>query len=89
MLINRGFSHPIKPRWDEKLAAARAAGARIEILEGENPVEAILDFACSAGITQLFIGHSQRSGIWPRLWGNPVDKLLRRSRGMDVRVFPQ
>jgi two-component system, OmpR family, sensor histidine kinase KdpD len=68
---------------------ARAAGARIEILEGEDPVEAILDFARSGGITQLFIGHSQRSGIWPRIWGNPVDQLLRRSHGMDVRVFPQ
>jgi two-component system sensor histidine kinase KdpD len=74
---------------NEKLAIARAAGARVEILDGEDPVEAILDFARSRGVTQLFIGHSQRSGIWPRLWGNPVDKLIRLSRGMDVRVFPQ
>ncbi|MBV9505537.1 MAG: universal stress protein [Acidobacteriia bacterium] len=74
---------------DEKLEAARAAGARIAILEGEDPVQAILDFANAGGITQLFIGHSQRSGFWPNLWGNPVDKLLRGSQGMDVRVFPQ
>jgi two-component system, OmpR family, sensor histidine kinase KdpD len=74
---------------DEKLSVARTAGASIEILEGEDPVGAILDFARSRGITQLFIGHSQRSGIGPRLWGNPVERLIRRSRGMDVRVFPQ
>lgn len=74
---------------EEKLSIARVAGASIEILEGEDPVSAILDFARSCGITQLFIGHSQRSGIGPRLWGNPVEKLIRRSRGMDVRVFPQ
>jgi two-component system sensor histidine kinase KdpD len=74
---------------EEKLAIARAAGASIEILEGEDPVSAIVDFARSRGITQLFIGHSQRLGIGPRLWGNPVEKLIRRSRGMDVRVFPQ
>lgn len=74
---------------DEKLAAARAAGATIEILEGENPVNAILDFTKSRGITQLFIGHSQRSGIGTRLWGNPVEKMIRRSEGMDIRVFPQ
>ena len=73
----------------EKLSIARDAGASIETLEGEEPVTAILDFARSRGITQLFIGHSQRSGIGPRLWGNPVEKLIRRSRGMDVRVFPQ
>jgi K+-sensing histidine kinase KdpD len=74
---------------EEKLSVARDAGASIEILEGEDAVSAILDFARSRGITQLFIGHSQRSGIGPRLWGNPVEKLIRKSRGMDVRVFPQ
>ena len=74
---------------EEKLTVARTAGARIEILEGHDPVSAILDFAASRGITQLFIGHSQRSGLKSRLLGNPVDKLIQRSRGMDVRVFPQ
>ena len=58
-------------------------------LEGEDPVQAILDFANSGGFTQLFIGHSQRSGLWSGIWGNPVDKLLGGSHGMDVRVFPQ
>jgi two-component system sensor histidine kinase KdpD len=74
---------------DQKLAIARAAGARIEILDGDDPVHTLLEFARSRGVTQLFIGHSQRTGIWPRLWGNPVDRLIRLSRGMDVRVFPQ
>ena len=64
-------------------------GARVEILDGEDPVDAILEFAKSHGITQLFIGHSQRSGLWQRIWGNPVDKLIRGTPGMDVRVFPQ
>ncbi len=74
---------------DERLAIARAAGAKIEMLDGEDPVDAILGFAESQGITQLFIGHSQRRGLWARLWGNPVEKLIRRSQSMDVRVFPQ
>jgi two-component system, OmpR family, sensor histidine kinase KdpD len=74
---------------DGKMAIARAAGARIEVLDGGNPVDALLDFARSRGVTQIFIGHSQRSGLWPRILGNPVDQLIRRSRGMDVRVFPQ
>jgi two-component system sensor histidine kinase KdpD len=74
---------------ETKLAVARAAGATIEILEGEDPVAAILDFAHERGVTQLFIGHSQRTGLAPRLWGNPVEKLIRKSRGMDIRIFPQ
>ena len=73
----------------EKLTIAETAGARVEILEGEDPVEAILEFARSRGVTQLFIGHSQRSGMWWRIWGNPVEKLIYRSRGMDMHVFPQ
>lgn len=74
---------------DEKIALAQAAGARIEILDGDDPVDTLLEFARSSGVTQLFIGHSQRTGMWPRLWGSPVDRLIRQSRGMDVRVFPQ
>jgi two-component system sensor histidine kinase KdpD len=72
---------------EEKLALAREAEARMEILEGEDAVDAILDFAYSHGITQLFIGHTQSIRKWP--WSNPVEKLIRRSRGMDLRIFPQ
>ena len=72
---------------EERLDLARSAGALIEILEGEDPVDAIVDFARQRGITQLFIGHTQTLRRWP--WGDPVDKLIRRSRGMDVRIFPQ
>jgi len=74
---------------DQKLTMAKAAGARIEMLDGISPVDAILDFAHNRGITQLFIGHSQRGGLATRIWGTPVDELIRRSRGMDLRIFPQ
>lgn len=74
---------------DQKLAIAQAAGARVEILDGDDPIEALVEFARARGVTQFFIGHSQRKGIWPRIWGSPVDKLIRLTRGMDVRVFPQ
>ncbi len=72
---------------EEKFALARAAGAQIEILDGEDPVDAILDFAKSRAITQLFIGHTQSHRRWP--WSDPVEKLIHRSRGMDLRIFPQ
>ncbi len=73
---------------DARLAIASAAGAHIEILEGDDPADALLEFARSRGITQLFVGHSQRTGL-SRLWGSPIGKLIRDSHGMDVRVFPQ
>jgi two-component system sensor histidine kinase KdpD len=74
---------------EERLAIARAAGANVEILEGEDPVSTLIGFARSRGITQLFVGHTQRSGLKTRILGSPIDKLIRLSRGMDVRVFPQ
>ncbi len=74
---------------EERLEIARAAGAHIEILEGHNPGGAILAFAKSRGVTQLFVGHSQRSGLKNRILGSPIDKLIHACRGMDVRVFPQ
>ncbi len=73
---------------DARLAIASAAGAHIEILEGEDPAEAILEFARSRGITQLYVGHSQRTGF-ARMKSSPLDKLIWQGHGMDVRVFPQ
>jgi two-component system sensor histidine kinase KdpD len=73
---------------EEKLMIARAAGAHVEILEGEDPATSLLEFARSRGVTQLFVGHSQRSDWKTRIWGSPIDKLIRRARGIDVRVFP-
>lgn len=73
---------------EQRLNVARAAAIHIEILDGDDPVNAILDFARSRGITQLFIGHSQRSKLWSSMRANNVDRLIQRSRGMDVRIFP-
>jgi two-component system sensor histidine kinase KdpD len=81
------LSETDKASLEDKLSYARSIGAQVEILDGEDPVDAILDFARSRGITQLFIGHTQTMKQWP--WSDPVDKVIRRSRGMDVRIFPQ
>jgi two-component system sensor histidine kinase KdpD len=73
---------------NDKLALARSINARVEILHGSDPIESILDFARARGITEIFVGHSHRSSLWSRLFGNRVDKIIRLSRGMDVRIFP-
>jgi two-component system, OmpR family, sensor histidine kinase KdpD len=73
---------------DARLAIANAAGAHVEVLEGDDPAETLLEFARSRGITQLFVGHSQRTGL-ARLRGSPLDRLIWEGYGMDVCVFPQ
>ncbi|HXE64935.1 MAG TPA: hypothetical protein VN519_15420 [Bryobacteraceae bacterium] len=71
------------------LEMARQAGADIEILEGEDAIEALLTFARERGVTQIFIGHGTATRWWDRLAGSPVGRLIRGAEDMDIRVFPQ
>jgi two-component system sensor histidine kinase KdpD len=79
---------PDRKALDENLALANSLGAKVEVLDGENTVQVILRFARSHGITQIFVGHSGRTGWWDRLRGNPVERLIQESEGIDVRIFP-
>jgi two-component system sensor histidine kinase KdpD len=74
---------------ERNLNIAKELNASIHTLEGRDPVKALIDFAKHNGITQIFVGHSQREGWWHRFRGNPVDRLIDLAEGMDVRVFPQ
>jgi two-component system sensor histidine kinase KdpD len=73
---------------DHNLAMANAANAHVEILEGEDPVDAIMTLAHERGITQIFVGHSARQKWWHSLMGTPLDRLIRGANDIDVRVFP-
>jgi two-component system, OmpR family, sensor histidine kinase KdpD len=70
------------------LAKAREAGAQVEVLEGEDAVGAIVRYARSHGVTQIFVGHSARKDLATRIFGSTVSRLVRAARGIDVRVFP-
>jgi two-component system sensor histidine kinase KdpD len=69
------------------LDSARKLGAEVHVLDGGDPISAIVDFAREQRITQVFIGHTQRPAwrFWER---NPVDRLIQAAEGMDVRLFP-
>jgi two-component system sensor histidine kinase KdpD len=73
---------------DRNVTLARAQQARIDVLEGRDPVAVILDYAKRHGVTQIFVGHNLRRGWRARLGGTPLDRLVRDAEGMDVRVFP-
>lgn len=70
------------------LEAARGAGATIEVLESDDPIPAITEFAHEKRITQIFVGHGSHKNWRDRLYGDPVLRLIRAAEGMDVRVFP-
>ncbi|HEV3276788.1 MAG TPA: hypothetical protein VG860_08220 [Terriglobia bacterium] len=72
------------------LKLARDAGAEVHALDGDDPAEALLTFARSRGVTQIFAGHGGRQNWWERtLGGGPIDRVIRDAEGIDVRVFPQ
>jgi two-component system sensor histidine kinase KdpD len=72
----------------ENLARARSAGARVDMLEGDDLVETIVQYARSHGVTQIFVGHSMKNNWKTRWYGSLVSRLIRAADGMDVRVFP-
>ena len=74
---------------ERNITLARAQHAQTEILEGQDPVAAILDYARRHGITQIFLGHNLNRTWRARLRGSPLDRLIRDAEGFDVRVFPQ
>ncbi len=66
---------------------ARRLGAEVHVIEGKDPVGAIIAFAREHRITQLFAGHT-RQPRW-RFWAtSSADRLIQGSEGMDVRLFP-
>jgi len=93
LLVTYVRQDPLSPEdqaaLDRNLGIARDLDAEIHVLEGKDPVRILVDFARASGVTQIFIGHSQRKGWWQHLRGNPVDRVIDLAEGMDVRVFPQ
>jgi two-component system sensor histidine kinase KdpD len=73
---------------DANLELARKVGAETHILHGANTVDEIIHFAQKHRVTQIFIGHTQRSR-WLPFVRSAVDCLIEAAEGMDVRIFPQ
>lgn len=74
---------------DANIAYARDAAAQVEGLDAEDHVDAIIRFARAHGVTQIFIKRKARVGLWDRILGSSMDRLIQVAEGIDVRVFPQ
>jgi two-component system, OmpR family, sensor histidine kinase KdpD len=72
----------------QNLDYSRRLGAQVEVLNGLNATDAILEFARQKGITQIFIGRSMGEGRWRRLRSNPIERLIHCAEGIDVVVYP-
>ena len=74
----------------QNLQFARDLAAEIHALAGSDIVEAILQFSAQQGITQIFVGRTQRPrNAWNRLQGELAVRLIRAAEGIDVVVYPK
>ena len=70
------------------LALARELDAEVHVLEGLDPIAAIMQFAREQRITQIFVGHSAPDR-WKEMWSrSPVDRLIEAADDIDLRIFP-
>jgi two-component system sensor histidine kinase KdpD len=84
-----GLSNEDQEALDRNLAIAIERGATVEVVENEDPIQGVMDFAREHNITQIFIGHSIQQGWFHRLRKTRVEKLIELAEGIDVRIFPQ
>jgi two-component system, OmpR family, sensor histidine kinase KdpD len=84
----KGLSSGDERQLDEALEKSKSSGLQVEVLEGEDPVTSIVQYARAHGITQIFVGHSAKRDLGTRMFGSAVSRLVREARGIDVRVFP-
>jgi two-component system sensor histidine kinase KdpD len=82
------LSEEEETRLKKQLEDARQLNAHVEVLDGDEPVEALMAFAQAHRVTQIFVGRGRIEHWWDRFWGGPIDRLIRAAEGMDVRVFP-
>jgi two-component system, OmpR family, sensor histidine kinase KdpD len=73
---------------DANLQLAGELEAEVHVLEGRDPVSAIIEFAREQRVTQIFVGHSAPSRWSIMSWRSPVDRLIHAAREIDVRIFP-
>ncbi len=85
---DEGLSTKEEAAYQGLLSQARELGAQTAVLEGDDGVETLMDYARTHRITQIFVGHPSRVHWWDRFLGGPLDRLIRAAEGIDVRVFP-
>jgi two-component system sensor histidine kinase KdpD len=70
------------------LQLARDVEAEVAMVEGEDEVHTIVEFARRHRITQLYIGHSPVPAWQLWFWRTTADRIIHAAEGIDVKLFP-
>jgi two-component system sensor histidine kinase KdpD len=68
------------------LRLAESLGARTATVTSDSTLEGILEFARRDNVTKIVVGKPSRARLADRIRGSLVDRLLRRSRSIDIMV---
>jgi len=83
-----GLSPKDQQTINANLALALELEADVHVLEGPDPIAAIMRFAREQRVTQIFVGHSAPDR-WKEMWSRgPVDRLIQAAKDIDIRIFP-
>lgn len=73
-------------KFHDVLQLAQRLGAEVILLSGEDPVEALLQFARTHGVEHMILGKSLKSR-WQELWKeSPMIQLIRAASGLDIHL---
>jgi two-component system, OmpR family, sensor histidine kinase KdpD len=72
---------------DQTKALVDELGGTMEVLQGENAVEAVLAYAYRQQVTQILVGESLRSRLKEMLRGSFVNELIRKASNIDIHVI--
>lgn len=74
---------------NENIQLARTLGAEIIKLTGKSVSNELVNFAASKYITQIIIGHPNRSRLQIIIRGSTVYKLLKQVSEAEIHIIPQ
>jgi two-component system sensor histidine kinase KdpD len=84
----KGLSPDDQAALERNIAIAVERGAIVKVIQDEDPIHGVIQFAREHGITQIFIGHGILQSWWGRFKKTNVERLVELAEGIDVRIFP-
>jgi two-component system, OmpR family, sensor histidine kinase KdpD len=85
--VSAGEGEP-DPQWiEDTRRLTQDVGGEFQVLQAEDPVEAVLSFAYQQHVTQILVGESLRSRWQEILRGSFVTQLIRKASNIDVHVI--
>ena len=97
IVISVNCSHFLAPKCTKKdlytlenhYKLAKQLGAEIQTLEGKSVSFELAKFSKENHITQIIIGHSNRSKLQTLVRGSTVEKLLKLAKNVEIHVIPE